>query len=242
MSQTEETVRMDWLREQRTGIPEAVYAANKTERQLNDICTQAVAKHERVLFTRMTQEQCDTLNIPQSYKLDYCAISKTAFLIKKETIVEKNNTEKIPKEHPWKAHVAIVAGGSSDYTVVKEIERVLTFLGYTSTCFVDVGVAGLWRLLECREEINLHTVVLAVAGMEAALPTVLAGLVDKPIIGVPTSIGYGVAQGGHVALTSMLSSCAQGITVVNIDNGFGAACAAARVLQLSVPLIERIAK
>jgi NCAIR mutase (PurE)-related protein len=127
--------------------------------------------------------------------------------------------------------VAIVVAGSSDAGVAREAQRTLAYNGVASRSFVDVGVAGLWRLTQRIHEISRFPVVIAVAGMDAALPTVLGGLVPGVIVAVPTSVGYGVAAGGHTALNAILASCASGISVVNIDNGYGAACVALRVLR-----------
>jgi NCAIR mutase (PurE)-related protein len=127
--------------------------------------------------------------------------------------------------------VAIVAAGSSDAHVTREAARTLRYYGIGTSQYVDVGVAGLWRLLDRLEDIKAHPVVIVVAGMDAALPTVLGGLLGNVIIGVPSSNGYGVAEGGHSALNAMLASCAPGVPVMNIDNGYGAACAALRVLR-----------
>jgi NCAIR mutase (PurE)-related protein len=126
--------------------------------------------------------------------------------------------------------VAIVAGGTSDARVAREASRTLAFEGEEATLVVDVGVAGLWRLMERIDEIRRHRVVIAVAGMEGALFSVLGGLVASPVVAVPTSVGYGVGAGGQTALNAALASCASGLTVVNIDNGFGAAHAALRIL------------
>ncbi len=115
--------------------------------------------------------------------------------------------------------------------VAREVARTLSYYGEAPLEINDVGVAGLWRLLERIEEIRGMRVIVAVAGMDAALPTVIGGLVSAPVIGVPTSVGYGVAEGGQTALKSMLASCAPGLTVTNIDNGYGAACAALRILR-----------
>jgi NCAIR mutase (PurE)-related protein len=125
-----------------------------------------------------------------------------------------------------------VVAGSSDVGVAREVERTLTFNRIASRLFVDVGVAGLWRLTSRLPEISALPVIVAIAGMDAALPTVLGGLIPSAIIAVPTSVGYGVAQGGRTALNAILASCAPGITTVNIDNGYGAACAAIRILGL----------
>jgi NCAIR mutase (PurE)-related protein len=124
-----------------------------------------------------------------------------------------------------------VAAGTSDVAVGREAARTLRFYGEPAVEINDVGVAGLWRLLERVEEMRKMKVVIAVAGMDAALPTVIGGLVSSVVIGVPTSVGYGVASGGETALRSMLASCSPGLLVTNIDNGFGAACAALRILR-----------
>ena len=115
--------------------------------------------------------------------------------------------------------------------MAREAVRALAFAGYQAPLIADVGVAGLWRLMQRIDEIRSHRVVIAVAGMEGALFSVLAGLVAAPLIATPTSVGYGVAAGGRAALNSALASCAAGLTCVNIDNGFGAACAALRILR-----------
>jgi NCAIR mutase (PurE)-related protein len=128
--------------------------------------------------------------------------------------------------------VAIVSAGTSDGAVAWEAARTLDYLGIGHRLFEDCGVAGLWRLTERLPEINEHDVVIAVAGMDAALASVMGGLTAKPLLAVPTSVGYGVAQGGESALHSMLASCAPGVSVFNVDNGYGAACAAARIVSL----------
>ena len=132
--------------------------------------------------------------------------------------------------------VAVVAAGTSDVPVAREALRTLHYQGRGATLIADVGVAGLWRLTQRVEEIRAHLVVIVAAGMDAALPSVVGGLVASPVIAVPTSVGYGVAEGGHTALNSVLASCAPGITVVNIDNGYGAACAALRLLHAAARL------
>jgi pyridinium-3,5-biscarboxylic acid mononucleotide synthase len=129
----------------------------------------------------------------------------------------------------------VIAAGTSDVYVSREAARTLRYYGQPNVEITDVGVAGLWRLLERIEEIRRMPVVIAVAGMDAALPTVLGGLVPSVVIGVPTSVGYGVASGGEAALRAMLASCAPGLVVMNIDNGYGAACAALRILRAIGP-------
>lgn len=128
--------------------------------------------------------------------------------------------------------VAVLSGGTSDLPVVAECAGVLEALGVDVRTHVDVGVAGLHRLLDALPTLADADVLVAAAGMEGALPTVLAGLVGRPVIGVPVSVGYGVAAGGRAALDAMLASCAPGLTVVNIENGLGAAVAAARIVRL----------
>lgn len=125
----------------------------------------------------------------------------------------------------------MVTAGTSDLSVALEANRTLKFSGVSTSLFSDVGVAGIHRLFDRLEEIKAHDVVIAVAGWDAALASVLGGLVAHPVIAVPTSVGYGVAKDGHTALNSMLASCGQGILVANIDNGFGAACGAIRILN-----------
>jgi NCAIR mutase (PurE)-related protein len=127
--------------------------------------------------------------------------------------------------------VAIVCAGTSDVAVAREAARTLRYHGEVATVIADVGVAGLWRLTRRLDDIRQHPIVIVVAGMDAALPSVLGGLVAGCVIAVPTSVGYGVAAGGRAALDAVLASCAPGITVVNIDNGYGAACAALRLLR-----------
>ena len=130
------------------------------------------------------------------------------------------------------ARVAIVSAGTSDQPVCREAARTLAYHGHPSAEIGDVGVAGLWRLMDRIDEIRTYPVVIVVAGMDAALPSVVGGLVPGLVIAVPTSTGYGVAKGGATAMAAMLASCAPGVTVVNIDNGYGAACAALRALPL----------
>ena len=122
-------------------------------------------------------------------------------------------------------------GGRADLPVAREAARTLTFYGYDALEIHDVGVAGLWRITERLDELRKCKIVICLAGMDAALPTVLGGLIHGVLIAVPTSVGYGMVKGGETALRSLLVSCAQGITVTNIDNGFGAACAAIRILN-----------
>ena len=171
-----------------------------------------------MLLTRLLPEQLAGLSHEHRTAIDYEPLSRTGYF---------GGTHELKTE----VQVAVVAAGTSDVAVAREAARTLRFYGEPSVEINDVGVAGLWRLLERIEEIRKHKVVIAVAGMDAALPTVIGGLVSSMIIGVPTSVGYGVATGGETALRAMLASCSSGLVVTNIDNGFGAACAALRVLR-----------
>jgi NCAIR mutase (PurE)-related protein len=209
-------IRLDLERESRIGIAEAVFCAGKSTDQLARII--ALDTAHRRLFTRLAPEAFAALPADAAGRLTYHPLSRTAVL-----------GGELPLASP--ARVAIVAAGTSDRPIVAEAERTLAFNGQSAAHFLDCGVAGLWRLLEQRGEIAAYPVVIAVAGMEGALFSVLGGLVGGALIAVPTSIGYGVAEGGRTALHAALTSCAPGITVVNIDNGYGAACAALRILQ-----------
>jgi len=204
---------MDWAREERTGIAEAVFCAGKSVDQIAAILS--AAQERPLLLTRLAVEKFAGLPGELRAVIDHDASSLTAF-------------HRYTKR-PLVSGPGIVCAGTSDLPVAREAQRTLAFHGYDAPLVCDVGVAGLWRLMKRLDEIRSFSVVIAVAGMEGALFSVLAGLVDAPIIAVPTSVGYGVANGGRAALSSALASCAQGLVSVNIDNGFGAACAALRI-------------
>lgn len=213
------TVRYDYDRVARVGMPEAVLCLGKTADQLRVILTELVARPDHpVLFTRMTAEQHAEISSLAGPAMDYDAATGTATL--HGLMPRRDGT------------VAVVTAGTSDLAVAAEARRTCEFLGLTTRCIADVGVAGLWRLLERVTDIEAADVVIAVAGMDAALASVVGGLTSRPVIAVPTSTGYGASRGGETALHAMLASCAQGVTVTNIDNGFGAACAASRILSL----------
>lgn len=200
-------------------MPEAVLCGTKSVAQVTAIVDElAATTSEPRLFTRLTDEQLAALAPDVAHRLDDDRLSKTAML-----------NGRLPRRP---GRVAVVAAGTSDAPVAAEAARTLDFSGVACETIVDVGVAGLWRLEARLADIRSADIVVAVAGMDAALVSVLGGLVAAPLIAVPTSVGYGVASGGSTALNSSLASCAQGVTVVNIDNGFGAACAAVRMLSL----------
>ncbi len=213
--------RMDWERSQRTGASEAVLCEPKSVAQIEAILEHAAVLHRRLLLTRLSERRFGRLAASLRDRLDYDAVSRTAILGE-------------PAPPRGTGRIAIVSGGTSDVPVAREALRTLAFEGEAATEIVDVGVAGLWRLTDRIEEIRRHRIVIAVAGMEGALFSVVAGLVPCPVLAVPSSVGYGVGAGGRTALSAALASCAPGIAVVNIDNGFGAAHAALRMLGASI--------
>lgn len=211
---------LDDAREARIGFDEAILCEQKTVPQIAEIAMRSHETLGRRLFTRLSAEKFAALPPDIRAALTYEAQSRTAVL-----------GGAVPYAGP--ARVALVSAGSSDASVVAEAQATLAYYGRRTKRIEDVGVAGIWRLMERVDEIAQMPVVIAVAGMDAALPTVLSGLVPSFVIGVPTSTGYGAARGGETALAAMLVSCAPGLTVTNIDNGYGAACAALRVLRMT---------
>ena len=201
----------------RIGLPEAVYCEGKPPSTLDTLLADLVARGSGpVLFTRLGSALLAQLAPGYRAHLDHDPLSRTAWL---------NGC------HPSREgfRTAVVTAGTSDMAVAAEAARTLHFLGLPCTLISDVGVAGPWRLQQRLDEIHAHDGVIVIAGGDAALATVLGAITASPIVAVPTSVGYGVAAGGLAALQSMLSSCAAGVPVMNIDNGFGAACAMARL-------------
>jgi hypothetical protein len=207
---------IDWDRERRTGIAEALLCDCKTASQIEAIL--AAADGRPMLLTRLDADRLAALPAAVRQDLDYDPLSRTAFWGAAAAVLTRGAA-------------GVVCAGTSDLGVAREVSRCLAFFGHQAPIIADVGVAGLWRLTNRLDDIRAFSVVIAVAGMEGALFSVLGGLIDAPIIAVPTSIGYGVAAEGRAALTGALASCVPGLVVVNIDNGFGAACAAIRILR-----------
>lgn len=214
-----EDVRLDLDRLKRTSVAEAVFSQGKSPAQIEAIASKVLATGGRMLFTRLSAEKLAAVDAGVRAHLDYDARSRTAVLggCYSSALVA--------------SRVCIVAAGTSDLSAALEADRTLRFHGHAPSLVVDVGVAGLWRLLDQIDHIRKHSVVIAVAGMEGALFSVVAGLVEGLVIAVPTSVGYGVGEKGAAALTSALASCSPGIVTVNIDNGFGAAAAALKILR-----------
>ena len=209
---------IDFERPERLGFPEFVFGEGKSTEQITSILEKFQARGSACLVTRLQAEKAAVLTetFPAAV---FDPLSRTLQLGDNHAPTNDGT-------------VAIIAAGTSDAPVVAEAETVLRFLGTQTLTFVDKGVAGIHRLMSSLPELKTADVVICVAGFEGALPSVLSGLVRQPVIGVPTSVGYGVATGGTTALHAMLASCANGLTVVNIDNGFGAAIAAQRILNM----------
>ena len=211
-------IRFDFERRERIGLLEAIWGEDKSVDQLKRISGEVLNKKEIVFITRINKEKAiHLLNIYKDAKFN----EEANCLIIGENL-NKLNTDK---------KVAIISGGSSDLGVTLEAKLTLEIYGVKCTSFIDVGVAGLHRLLSQINDINKYDVLIVCAGMEGALATIIGGLLPQPIIAVPVSIGYGVSRNGEAALNSMLSSCSPGIAVMNIDNGYGAAVAAIRIIK-----------
>ena len=210
--------RIDNHRELRTGYPEVIYCEGKTVQQVQDIVKHMLDRGNNVLGTRATQEMFDAVR----------ELSDNAeFNVAARTITVKTHDVELAE-----TSIAIVCAGTSDLPVAEEAAVTAEFLGNKVSRVFDVGVAGIHRLYGSLDVIRAARVVVVVAGMEGALPSVVGGLVDKPVIAVPTSVGYGACFDGLAALLGMLTSCSSGITVVNIDNGFGAGYAASMINKL----------
>ena len=203
----------DFQRQARIGLAEAVLCEGKTPGQIDAIIATALGNEKRLLLTRLAEYVVARLDAP----MDYDPLSRTGIVGAADPPAGA-------------ASVAVVTAGTSDLPVAREAIRTLGFYGKAVTEINDVGVAGLWRLLAREDDLRRHACVIVVAGMEGALFSVVAGLVPGMVIAVPTSTGYGAANGGNTALHAALSSCAPGVVVVNIDNGYGAASAALRFL------------
>lgn len=212
-------ILFDHGRNARIGLPEAVFCEGKS----GDALLSLLREHSRdtqkpILFTRLCPDFFSSVPQELQAAYDYHDLSRTAFI------------NRMP--HKAKGNVAVVSAGTADGRVTWEAARTLDYLGINVHVHEDNGVAGLWRLTSNLETITEADVVIVVAGLDAALASVMGGLTGKPLFAVPTSIGYGMARHGEAALSSMLVSCAPGVGVMNIDNGYGAACAAARVINL----------
>lgn len=209
---------IDNHREIRTGYPEVIYCAGKTAAQVVEIFSFMMKRDSSILATRAN---------PEIFQAVHSICPDAAYNELGRTITLRRREEK-----PTESYIAIVSAGTSDLPVVEEASETALILGNRVEKIVDVGVAGIHRLFAKIDVIRGAKVIIVVAGMEGALASVVGGLVDKPVIAVPTSVGYGANLGGFSALLAMLNSCAGGVTVVNIDNGFGAAFSASMINKL----------
>ena len=208
--------RIDHHRSLRQGHPEVIFCAGKTVPQVVAIAERLVAADGAFLGTRATEEMAESLR-GTFERVQWNPLARTVYLP--------------PATRPLAAGtVLVISAGTSDLPVAEEAAVTLEAFGHTAARLCDVGVAGIHRLLSATDRLQAADVAIVVAGMEGALPSVVGGLVRVPVIAVPTSVGYGASFGGLAALLAMLNSCAAGVTVVNIDNGFGAAVAASRIL------------
>jgi NCAIR mutase (PurE)-related protein len=210
--------RIDHHREIRTGYPEIVFCAGKTVDQVREIFRVMSEKENNIIGTRAIPEMYETVKI----------ISPTARYFKEARII---SVQKTKPEFP-ETRIAVITAGTSDIPVAEEAAVTAELLGNKVTRIYDAGVAGIHRLVDKLPEIRKCRVIIVIAGMEGALASVVGGLVDKPVIAVPTSIGYGANFGGISALLAMLTSCSAGVTVVNIDNGFGAGFSASMINRM----------
>jgi NCAIR mutase (PurE)-related protein len=209
---------IDYSRKERLGFDEVIFGASKSANLLIELLNEYTEKKQNVLITKLQPEKAGVLL--QSFNTGFYDEASQVFMLSEI----KNNSKQFK--------VGIISGGSSDEGVVNEAYYTLSYMGVAANVIHDVGVAGIHRILDRLEELKTFDVLIVVAGFEGALPTVVGGLLPQPIIAVPTSVGYGTAKNGETALHAMLASCANGISVVNIDNGYGAAMCAFRILNI----------
>jgi len=207
---------IDHHRKIRKGVSEVIFGKEKEAHEIISIMKEMYSKGENILVTKLSEDKARTIN-KEYPEAEYNKKACTLILINR------------PIKLAGKGTILVVSAGTSDIPIAEEAFVTAKFLGNNVDKLYDVGVAGLHRLFSHMEKIKEASVIIVVAGMEGALPSVIAGIVEKPVIAVPTSVGYGASFSGIAALLSMLNSCAPGVTVVNIDNGFGAAYAASMI-------------
>lgn len=203
--------KIDHHRHIRQGIPEVIFAKDKSADDIKKIALSMYKKSGRFMITKANKEIYDNLKL------------------KSAVFYPVSGSISAGEEPKKKGHILIVSAGTSDMPVAEEAAVTASFLGSKSETVYDIGVAGIHRLLDKRKQISKSRVIVVVAGMEGALPSVVGGLTDRPVIAVPTSTGYGTSLNGLTALFAMLNSCVPGIAVMNIDNGFGAGCLAHKI-------------
>ena len=211
--------KVDYHRSLRSGHPETIYSPGKTTDQIVGIARQLMEKDANIMATQADQHVYEAL-ASLGDRVEYHEAARIVVINRKAV-------------EPTRTAILVMCAGTSDIPVAEEAAVTAEVMGNRVVRLADVGVAGIHRLLANRDKIEAASVVVAVAGMDGALPSVAAGLTDKPVIAVPTSVGYGASFGGIAALLTMLNSCANGVTVVNIDNGYGAGYAAATINRIA---------
>lgn len=211
---------VDHQRQLRTGLPEVIYGESKTAEQIITISSAMLKNNGAVLATRVAPDKAQMVlqQLPQ-------------FTYHEQARILQHEKNRIDEER-LRGNIVVICAGTSDLPIAEEARITAEAFGHPVKTIYDAGVAGLHRLLSHKDIFVEASVIIVAAGMEGALPSVVGGLVDCPVIGVPTSVGYGAGIGGFAALLGMLNSCAPGLAVVNIDNGFGAACMAAKINTL----------
>ncbi len=215
--------RFDTAREERTGIPEAIFAEGKTIDMLLDSFQSAIDQQEQLVATRLTPAQLVALKSFSDTSSQPIHIDETARIA---------TSQPAPEPKSGTRSVIVLAAGTSDLAVAKEAALMCQLYGLPTSTLFDVGVAGIHRLFNDLDKVREADIVIVAAGMDGALPSVVAGLVKAPVIAVPTSVGYGASFGGISAMLTMLNSCAPGVAVCNIDNGFGAAVLAKKMANM----------
>ncbi len=210
--------KLDHHRSLRTGMPEVIFAAGKTVAQVTEIFARMARAGGNVLATRASGEMYEAVSAMEP-RAEYHPTARAITLSQTPAV-------------PGKGTIAVVCAGTSDLPVAEEAAVTTRLMGNTTELIADVGVAGIHRLLAQKQSLQSARVLIVCAGMEGALPTVVAGLVNAPVLAVPTSVGYGASFGGVAALLGMLNTCSPSVSVVNIDNGFGAACIASLINHL----------
>jgi NCAIR mutase (PurE)-related protein len=234
MSQADNNINnfanLDFERAERCGFPEVVYGAGKTPEQVTDIAVALLEQHNVALVTRASTAHATALKAaaPDAVYVESCGI---LYIDRRPAplAITGENCDSILKNSGGEGQVVVCCAGTSDLPVAQEAALTARIMGSSTSMLVDVGVAGVHRVLQKQDLLRQARAVVAVAGMEGALPSLVAGLVDVPVIAVPTSVGYGASFGGLAALLGMLNSCAGGVSVVNIDNGFDAGLIAHRI-------------
>jgi NCAIR mutase (PurE)-related protein len=244
---------LDFAREERCGFPEVVYGAGKTPEQVASIMVALVARHDLALCTRASGEQADAVYamLPDAYFVASCGMLFVDRRVEDVRVTKRAVNEVLGgaaagvgagaggagiddekatfEKTGGRGLVVVCCAGTSDLAVAQEAALTALLMGSQVSLLTDVGISGVHRILSHRDKLRDARTIVAVAGMEGALPSLIAGLVDVPVIAVPTSVGYGASFGGIAALLGMLNSCAGGVSVVNIDNGFGAGVIAHRI-------------